>query len=109
MQVALHGVRRKRKKSHIMQNNRQEIKETRLRQSQQRQERMVSEQSIIQAITQAVIKAAIRVVREVETPSNTTRPAPAMLQTVGPGLKQSMFNWTSEVKYMELCDFEIEV
>ena len=64
------------------------------------------------AISQAVMKAAqvvIMAVREAEIPANTTRPALAMPKTGGPVLKQPTFDWKAIDKYIELCNFEIEV
>ena len=62
----------------------------------------------MQAVIKAA-KAAIIVVREVEAPANTTRLAPVMLKAGGPVVRQPTFDWRSLDRYIELCNFEIEV
>ena len=67
------------------------------------QERIASEQSMIQDKMQAGIpatKAAIMTVMEAESPSKIIRLVPAMPKTYGPVLKQPMFDLKWPNKYI---------
>ena len=89
-----------------------ENKHNEIRPSQKKQDRMALGKRMTQAKTQTVIetaKAAIKAVRVTDIPVNTTRPAPAVTKRGGPVLKQPTSNWKYPVKYLELCNFEIEV
>ena len=73
---------------------------------------MAIEESMTQAIIQAVIEAAKTVtmaIIEANNPISNTRPVHATPRSGGPTQKHLTFEWKLADKYQELCNFKIEV
>ena len=93
MQVTLYGVRSKREEVP----HRADLKKSRqthIRQYQQKKERMVAEQSMIQTITQVAIKAAevaIMAVRVADNAINIARTIHTPPSLGGPTLRQPLY------------------
>ena len=73
---------------------------------------MTAEQSITQAIMQALIdtaKAANVAIRKSENLVNNARPVHAAARSDGPVLRQPTFDWKVTNIYQEVCNFEIDI
>ena len=54
-------------------------------------------------------QTAMMAVRKAKTQATITRPTPGMPKTGAPVLKQVIFGWKFPNKYIEVCNFAIEV
>ena len=75
-------------------------------------EKMASDHSMTQCVTQAeteATKAAMMVVREVEGPADSRRPVHAVPSAGGTVLRQSSFDWIAQGKYNGCKKFKIKV